>query len=296
MAGLVIELQRAAVDPKCSTVDLLRKARLVSSKLRQPQIDIWLADEVNGYEAGKTIPPYRRIEGIPQWRNPMLGWRTVMFDDDADRIAASTCSVNQPISELANMTVRKGNDSTYSFRASTGLARIVAGHFGEPLEVRVEIPHAAIARIVEAVRDRILDWAIELERAGVIGDGFSFATEEVQTAQTIVISNSGMIQNIAGIANMRGSTNVLNAGYEADLRAIERTIEDLAKLLSASGQRDPAIDEDVDAIRRTLQGTRQEPNKLIRLLGGLADKISRVTALAGSAAEIASFIAKFKGC
>jgi hypothetical protein len=45
-----------------------------------------------------------------------------------------------------------------------------------------------IQRIVQSVRDVVLDWAIKLEQEGVVGEGQSFTAEEKQKAADININ------------------------------------------------------------------------------------------------------------
>ena len=68
MGGIVIELQREALDEKISIESLIRKAYLVAKKLKLKEFEEWLNQEQNGYK--KEIPEYRNITGeIKAW-NP----------------------------------------------------------------------------------------------------------------------------------------------------------------------------------------------------------------------------------
>ena len=72
MGGIVIELQREALDEKNSIESLIRKAYLVAKKLKLKEFEEWLNQEQNGYK--KEIPEYRNITGeIKAW-NPYHGW------------------------------------------------------------------------------------------------------------------------------------------------------------------------------------------------------------------------------
>ena len=72
MGGIVIELQREALDEKISIESLIRKAYLVAKKLKLKEFEEWLNQEQNGYK--KEIPEYRNITGeIKAW-NPYHGW------------------------------------------------------------------------------------------------------------------------------------------------------------------------------------------------------------------------------
>jgi hypothetical protein len=60
MSSLVLELQRAAMDPSRRIVDILRMAVVVAKKLGLAEFKEWCEKELRGYEKEKT-PSYRRV-------------------------------------------------------------------------------------------------------------------------------------------------------------------------------------------------------------------------------------------
>ncbi|HIF5616173.1 TPA: hypothetical protein ACX3CR_004775, partial [Vibrio parahaemolyticus] len=62
--GLVLELQRDALNKTVSVADLLRKALVVSKKLQIIEMEAWICNELRGYENIEAIvPDYRKIRG-----------------------------------------------------------------------------------------------------------------------------------------------------------------------------------------------------------------------------------------
>ena len=57
MSSLVFELQRDALNRNASVSDLLRKALVVSKKLKISEFEKWVTNELNGYS--EDIPDYR---------------------------------------------------------------------------------------------------------------------------------------------------------------------------------------------------------------------------------------------
>ena len=55
MSSLVLELQRDAIDPSVSPLNLLRKALIVARKLGIVEFQQWIELELNGYN-GQPIP------------------------------------------------------------------------------------------------------------------------------------------------------------------------------------------------------------------------------------------------
>ena len=61
MGGIVIELQRDALDDKITIESLIRKAYFVAKKLKLKEFEEWLNQEQNGYK--RNIPEYRSVGG-----------------------------------------------------------------------------------------------------------------------------------------------------------------------------------------------------------------------------------------
>src|SRR4051794_27962145 len=74
VASLIHSFQQDIIQPKKTTTELLRTAKLIAAKLNLPDIVGWLNAELSGY--GNLQPPvYRQIHGGDlQVLNPVLGW------------------------------------------------------------------------------------------------------------------------------------------------------------------------------------------------------------------------------
>lgn len=72
MEGIVLELEREALDENVSIEVLLRKAYLVARKLKLTDFEEWINNEQNGYVG--EVPKYRMIEGEYKALNPYKGW------------------------------------------------------------------------------------------------------------------------------------------------------------------------------------------------------------------------------
>lgn len=61
MEGIVIQLEKEALDESVSIESLLRKAYLVARKLKLSDFEEWINNEQNGYK--REVPDYRMIHG-----------------------------------------------------------------------------------------------------------------------------------------------------------------------------------------------------------------------------------------
>lgn len=84
--GIVIELQKQAIDTKSDVVSLLRKAYLVARKLDIKDFSEWINNELNGYTDYDKIPDYREIRGQVKAWNPYHGWiPVIIFQSESEQ-------------------------------------------------------------------------------------------------------------------------------------------------------------------------------------------------------------------
>jgi hypothetical protein len=103
MSSIVLELQRDAITPSVSILNLLRKALIVARKLGLSEFQQWIELELNGYN-GQAIPEYRVIRGQIRGWNPYHGWQPIVtYDKDWLEVyeRVCRCSIHQSVSELA---------------------------------------------------------------------------------------------------------------------------------------------------------------------------------------------------
>ncbi len=57
--SLLRGIQEAAVDSKTDLADVLRKCKVLSFRLKSPELKAWIDDELNGYKTRESLPDYR---------------------------------------------------------------------------------------------------------------------------------------------------------------------------------------------------------------------------------------------
>jgi AbiTii len=100
MASIVLELQGEALDSQIKVSDLLRKALVMSRKLKAAELDAWTARELNGYSTddSETVPPYRLLHGQVKAWHPLRGWLPVFFEDSSPLL--SELAGRQPVDRV----------------------------------------------------------------------------------------------------------------------------------------------------------------------------------------------------
>lgn len=67
-----------------------------------------------------------------------------------------------------------------------------------PLEPTLLVGNSVLHGILDHVRNAVLDWALDLESRGIIGDGMSFSSKEKTTASQVtyqITNHIGSMQN-----------------------------------------------------------------------------------------------------
>lgn len=186
MGGIVIELQREALDEKISIESLIRKAYLVAKKLKLKEFEEWLNQEQNGYK--KEIPEYRNITGeIKAW-NPYHGWIPMILPAKVADIA-SRMPIPNSISSL--LDVYNSSEDRVTFSVNGAMTEFFNNSTDfMPTKYAFFVSKSELYRIMSTVRNKILDWALLLEENGIVGNEMTFTDVEKQIAiDTPVINN-----------------------------------------------------------------------------------------------------------
>ncbi|MCA3187724.1 MAG: hypothetical protein INH13_29705 [Cupriavidus sp.] len=238
MAGLVLELQRDAANSAMPVSSVLRKALIVSRKLGLMEMQAWLDQELNGYSQWDNVPDYRRIRGELKVKNPYHGLQPLYIQDVdiAERIRMTR--TGQAISEVEELLEAKRD--MYMMPLGPEVEQRLMRMMDVPLQPMVIVPRTSLVRLVDSVRNRILEWALDLEGRGVIGEGMTFSAEEKANAQDAPASIVYQIENQTVVHGMHGSqiqqgTHGSTQSYEAGGLDDERVLALVAEIRAAVG-------------------------------------------------------------
>ncbi len=184
MTPTVLQLQQESLDRSVSVTDLLRKSLVITIKLKLGEFESWINSELSGYAPLDEVPLYRKVKGSVKFWNPYRGWCPVIFNDPKQGEALSTRDITQAIAELENLA----NDKDAKFfhvPFSQESERRLCNHLNVGFETNISLitPQTEIVRIVEQVRNIILNWSLQLEQDGALGEGMSFTPQETQSAK-----------------------------------------------------------------------------------------------------------------
>lgn len=265
MSGLILELQADALDRNVRVSDLLRKAFVISKKLGIDEIERWIQNELNGYSTHEEIPIYRKIRGEVKVWNPYHGWQPLNFGDPAYGEALSSRTIGQPVSELDELK-ENGKQSGLHVPFSQQIVNALMDNMGVPLQPSLHVPYTEIIGILDAVRNNLLQWALELEQKGVIGEGMTFSKEEKSAATQVtyqITNNIGSMSHSQLQQHSSGASQVINQAF--DLAALTTLVKTLHSALTEIPLEASTRDEYVAELR-TLESQAASPKPKVSIL------------------------------
>ncbi|CAI8824976.1 hypothetical protein [Pseudomonas sp. IT-P395] len=154
MDSLVLELQSDVLDRTIHLPDLLRKALLVSRKLKIKDIEEWLNDELNGYEA-RSVPSYRIITGELKAFNPYRGWIPV---DMGGELHASVCEhpTRDSVSQIIDL-VERTETGTVMVKFPADLNTAFRNLMRTDFEPALHVPIHKLVGILDVTKTKIMD-------------------------------------------------------------------------------------------------------------------------------------------
>lgn len=266
MTGLISQIVEDASNEEVGVSELLRKAIVASSRLNLTELRDWLQKEINGYNPADKIPSYRNLKGRPLYFNPYNGWQPLIFESVREEEIFSSRLIYQSISELDTLVKKDRHDSSLgSPYSGEALQRICRG-LGFAASARLDISVTELIKVLTAVRNQILNWALELEQKGVLGEGMHFSEKEKEIAQNTNVTN--ITNHIGSLTNsqLQQGTSYSSQSYNASLDK-ELVASFIAELETSKQRLDLSSSDNihVDANLHTLKSQirTSEPNPVI---------------------------------
>jgi hypothetical protein len=212
--SLVEQLQIEAINAEIPVSQLLRRVKLAAVKLKLGSVAEWVDQELNGYDG--DVPEYRWVVGSPNAHNPFRGWIPISTDVNSMALI-SRLPVQQSVSSLEALL--EGEGSIFFQYGPQLVEWINSGtDFGGFPRMGLRVDRSTISGMIDRVRGQVLDWAIELEQAGIMGSGVSFSPQEQEKASKVAISigefhgnfNSGDLTGQGTRVNFESTDNSTN--------------------------------------------------------------------------------------
>ncbi len=203
MAKMVLDLQQACLDDKISCYYLLLKAYAIASKLSITDMADFCTREINGYAGVERslIPSYRRIPvNTEAYKESSKRWEPVSFP------AGNPWSMHSVVGSIAEIEkIEESKEKMLHIRLNydeqVAIYQII--DMPKPLPVRQIFMAGQVTSILHLVRKLVLDWALKLEKEGILGENLTFSSDEQNRVKNIpsiqiIINGNVSNSNIAG--------------------------------------------------------------------------------------------------
>lgn len=200
MGSIVLDLQRESMNKDSNISNLLRKSFVIARKLNIEDFEKWVNQELNGYmNEPDKIPDYRVVRGSVQFLNPIYGWRPVIIENPETADIVSTHKISQPITEIEYLVTRSDSDHLIVQLPQNIQNQLSKSVDGMPTKFQVSFGISQAQQIIDSVRNIMLDWSIQLEEDGILGEGVSFSTEEKHEADKQNYTVNNFYGNTSGV-------------------------------------------------------------------------------------------------
>ncbi|HVH76124.1 MAG TPA: hypothetical protein VM755_14515 [Stellaceae bacterium] len=269
VATLVEQLQADALDRNISIADLLRKTKAAAVKLKRTDLIEWIESELSGYK-DKKLPPYRVLHAELKFFNPYRGWCPIVG-------APPTWHCGVPIAELLSLLESTNPQGIFVVSVSAQISSILCRDLGFVADIKQHVSRASVAAIIDAVRNAILDWALNLEAVGIRGDGLSFSPVETKKARGVTI-NIGSIGNAVGVGSFGDNARITarqNLNAEALAASVMKLVQEAERLVPNSDLPEPVRGEALQALAELRSAASERIPDTGRIRGAL-DALRRV--------------------
>lgn len=271
MSALVPELVNAAIDASVSPGDLLRRALVVARRLAVPELVDWISSELNGYYSGE-VPDYRRVQGQLMAENPINGPIPFFAPPDMAELL-SDFEVRQSVPEL--MQLAQSTAGIYSYfpvGIEHTLMQMMREANGVTMRPALRFSTVQVQGVIEKVRSRVLEWALDLEAKGVLGKGMTFTQQEKQTVQQHYHFGDVSGSQIQIGSNSSNQTQTHTGGDMAALLALIELLRDAIQ----QGRIEAEVRDELQAELATLQAQAASPKPKWAIIKATAGSIKAV--------------------
>lgn len=263
MGSLVLEIQDDALKNDISTLQVLRKLNAAAVKLQLSDVSEWVQSELNGYQNTQyeALPENRRLRGDPRCQNPYHGWQPLRASNgDSDfHMKLSEFSLRQPVAEIENL-IRSARSREIYFNFSPRTEAGLQDGMAFRLPIALSVPVSSLVTVLEDIRNKALNIALELETKGILGENMSFSKEDKQRAANITFNVNA--QTVGSVSNASDFAQVTNAN---DIFSQAGDSERLSELVDQLRQASSGLPEDeqkkVLLLTDQLETNKEDPEK-----------------------------------
>lgn len=249
---LLDEIVEAAASDEVRLATILRKTLVAAVRLKNDQLRSWTLGELNGFKNHEDLPPYRvfSIHAKGFFLGPLQGQLNdqplpSLVLKEQHRWWAETAYLMEPISSYETVPGKNTGGSVRLEWPADMVAHYQSKFFQGWTLNRAwqDIPIGAIVAIVDTVRTRLLQFALELqEEIGAEPDAIPEPDRVEHAVQTIILGGMNIVgSSVTGDVQLLGQQLVV----EGDILSLTSSLEALGIGSERVSELKDAIDADV---------------------------------------------------
>lgn len=256
MAKLVIELQKECLNTNCSFSDLCQKAYFIARKLNQDEMIVFLKKEIYGYKNLKDLPDYRYVDLIYKAFNPYHGWIPFQIPSQGIFSRLLKGPIFLSVGEMQDFL--NADDSMLNSAVPLELQQELIKRSNIPFitEIKGVFSKTQLVRILDVIKNRILDWAIKLEKEGVCGNDYEFTEHEKEIAKNMTVIINGNVNGsniIDSITNSSATVNNKGFDFEALKQLVTKIEADLENAKNIEVDKSRFLKEQTTLLKKSIE-------------------------------------------
>ncbi|MBC5790625.1 AbiTii domain-containing protein [Providencia sp. JUb39] len=271
----VLELQALAKNRNSDIVEVLLTAKMIAVKLGLKELSKWMEYEIDGYTDGIDVPEYRAGQGIIRYHDPYHGWQNLKFAN-ASAEFIQTIQEYSITESISSMQGQYQEDGMLRLPIPPHLIEILFGGQQAPSEMSWFFSVNKLKQIVTTVRNKIINWSLELESKGILGEGLLF-TQNEKDAAPMTVNNTNIFNAAVNNAGAIGAGNTGDIYQKNNITTGD--MSSLAEDLKKHG----INDDDIDELKQLLMKSPTISSK-VEVEKGFGEWIGKITGKAFSGA------------
>lgn len=257
---------------------------------------MWIQSELNGYKTNNQddVPDYRQIHGQVKAWNPYHGWIPVILKDAEIEKVLCNRKIGESIGEIQELYNKSEGNIILTFTAD--IANRLNSMCDAPFETNysLHVSKHCLRSIIDKVTNGLMEWTLELERNGILGENMTFNEKETASAKEM----PKQINNYYGtVVNGSVSSSQIVSGNNNSITYDSSLVQEAVQEIQDSLNNESISQEDKDTALEILEDIslkleqNKKPGIIKSALLGLKDYIIAV----GADVTAALIMAKVQG-
>lgn len=280
MSSMIQGLQRDALNPGIPVSELLRKTKVIATKLDIQELLDWSNQELNGYKeaiSSDELPDYRDLDGRVEVFDPYTKiFKPVIFQDASVANKLSSKGVIESIASIEDIIKSSAEEHDKLFiNLSPKTVSMLQEAFGIETYFVFAITRASIVGVVDTVRNTILDWALKLEQEGVSGEDDTFTKKEKEITQH-TINITGDFAGTIGTMSNYGDINISQNITEISVVDVKRILSEMRKFwsdLELETEQKTVLENSVEDLEKEIEKEQPDKSRIRELLSSAVDTL-----------------------